>query len=828
MALPSKQAFYSKHIFPDDTSPPIDGFLLLNSSQIDSIIPINETTYLLMKNSLISEGYEIFEYSEFYICPGIIDSHVSFSSNYDEIWQDITNITRMAASGGITTVIDHPSIVKYNANNNEVLAIKERIEGLQEKLCVDCGILANLTNSNMKFLEEIMNMNEVLGLKYSFQPSFLKNSYEEKINFKEIFQYILGKMHVFKEIVLFLFCEKANFKDLFSSSPCRNDPLTKRIDLSHDISRMNEIFAGGFSQTIGQEDSPISSNASENEDEEEIIQVNLQKSRRMTKEMNEIDQITEEIKRKTLEKLQIDKNTEKIIENERKNEKFDKTDKIDKIPRKSQEKYEIQQITEKIPSKFLNNDKKSNFSIYTDLNSGELKKLSNQLDEKKTLEHLRNAELCGYQHEDLGLILENIEEDQYLIYTTDEELKKSEESASPLNEDFESKMPSNNNFSTMSIENNASSSELYENSKPFCLKLRLLTKNSNFAKDDTIKDQLESESAGLKIHDIIESPLKTNKKRFSLLDRRNISPIASPLLPFSMEIQTPKLDFYKNQQKNSETTGYEKEIMKKYEFFLANRPANLERMGIRLLFKEYSLLENSQKSSIHIILSNLSLSSSCSLLKDQKKLDISMKIFSDVGLPFLALHDKKIKNGYCQYKSSPPIRDKENSQYLKALLIRNSIDMASSAHIRVPFKYKIIDEGNFRRAFSGLSSIGVNLQIMWTFFYLSEKKSLKNQFDEKIKLVIKLLSVNPAKILRISEKKGSLNKGKDADFYIWKPFEIVRMRKENILLKDKSLFVFRNQKFYGKVYKTYLRGWKVWDEAEKEERTCRGVIIKRN
>ena len=214
-----------------------------------------------MKNSLISEGYEIFEYSEFYICPGIIDSHVSFSSNYDEIWQDITNITRMAASGGITTVIDHPSIVKYNANNNEVLAIKERIEGLQEKLCVDCGILANLTNSNMKFLEEIMNMNEVLGLKYSFQPSFLKNSYEEKINFKEIFQYILGKMHVFKEIVLFLFCEKANFKDLFSSSPCRNDPLTKRIDLSHDISRMNEIFAGGFSQTIGQEDSPISSNA---------------------------------------------------------------------------------------------------------------------------------------------------------------------------------------------------------------------------------------------------------------------------------------------------------------------------------------------------------------------------------------------------------------------------------------------------------------------------------------------------------------------------------------------------------------------------------------
>ncbi len=768
-----------------------------------------------MKNSLICEGYDIYEYSDYYISPGIIDSHVSFSSNYDELWQDITNITRMAASGGITTVIDHPSIVKYNENNDEVLAIKERIEGLQGKLCVDCGILANLNNSNMGFLEEIMKNHDILGVKYSFQPGLLMNSKEEKINFKEVFQYILGKMHVLKEFVMFLLCEKASFKDLYSSSPCRNDSLNQRIDLSHDISRINEIFAGGFSHTIGQEDSPISSNASDDEDENENREVKILKS----KEINEFIQIVEKMQKKTEEKMQNNQNTEKISDKitEKNYDKITEKN-YDKNNDKISDKFS-QKINDKIPRKY---DK------IPELTSGELKHLSNQLDEKKTLEHLRNAELSGYQHEDLGSILEHIDDEQDLIYTTDEELKKSEESTSP-SYDEDSMQNSLSNFSM--IKNNTCS-EI----PPFGLKLQILPKNTQEIKINKITTTSTINKITINGHCESESPLK---KRFSLFERRNISPLSSPLLPFSMEIVTPKLDLHRNSQQKASETGYEKEIMKKYEFFIANRPSILERMGIRLLFKEYSLLQISQKSSIHIILSNLSLSSSCSLLKDQKKLDISMQIFSDLGLPFIVIHDKKIKDGHCQYKTSPPIRDKENLGYLKALLIRNSIDMASSGHIRIPFKYKMIDEGNFRRAFSGLSSIGVNLQIMWTFFYLSEKKSIKsqfndktydkmnNKFNDKIKLIIKLLCVNPAKILRIYDKKGSLDEGKDADFFVWKPFEIITMRKENILLKDKSLFVFKGRKFYGKVYKTYLRGGKVWD-VENEERACKGMIIKRN
>jgi allantoinase len=91
--------------------------------------------------------------------------------------------------------------------------------------------------------------------------------------------------------------------------------------------------------------------------------------------------------------------------------------------------------------------------------------------------------------------------------------------------------------------------------------------------------------------------------------------------------------------------------------------------------------------------------------------------------------------------------------------------------------------------------------------------------------------VNPAKILKIDDRKGSLEKGKDADFIVWSPFENFRVKKENILMKDKSLYAFKNHKFYGKVHATFLRGSKIYDaevHAMEDIVGARGEIIRRS
>ena len=776
-----KKAFYSRNIYLSENFDAHEGFLLLLQDKVDSFLPTNETTYLAMQMSLKEESFEIFDYSNYFITPGIIDSNVSLSTSFDPGWQDVANITKMAASGGITTIIDHPELTRSDPKTDEITEIKKRIEGMQDKLFVDCGILANISAKSIDELPEIISDDRVLGLKYSTDPPMIPRLKEDTISFQEMFRTIVSKSLLLKDIVLFLKCESANLKDLFPTSPCRGEPLEKRVDLTHNISKINEVSAGGFSHSIGgSDDSPISSNKSDSD---------------------EMDEIQEERPAERTESFSL----------------------------------AVQKVV-----------KKSNFGNFTEINSSELKKLSMELDEKKTLEHLRNTELSGYQHEDLGCIQENFDDEQELNFTTDEELRHSEDSISLLEEEQDSYNKANNsgqnsgnshnNYSTMSMENNNPSS-VGEIKRPFCIPLKFMPKimrNSPLLKEMQGENKYGSENASVDSYDMKnESPNDFRKKRNSLFDRRILSPNSSPLLPYSLEIQTPKMgDIFKNSGvKLNDNSIYEKEIAKKYEFFIANRSVNFERVGIRTLFKEYSSLDNSQKHAINIVLSNVSLSSSCTLLKDQKKLDGNMKIFSEVGLAYLVLHDKKIKLGHCQFKCSPPIRDKDNMNYLKVHLLKNSIDMLGSAHLRVPFKYKIIDEGNFRRAFSGLSTIGRNLNVAWTTLYSIDKSNKYSSTNDKIRSLVKLLCGNPSRILNINDKKGSLEKGKDADFIVWSPFENIRVRKENILVKDKCLYVFKGHKFFGKVRATYLRGCKIFDaEVQGMEliSSNRGEILRRS
>jgi len=66
--------------------------------------------------------------------------------------------------------------------------------------------------------------------------------------------------------------------------------------------------------------------------------------------------------------------------------------------------------------------------------------------------------------------------------------------------------------------------------------------------------------------------------------------------------------------------------------------------------------------------------------------------------------------------------------------------------------------------------------------------------------------VNPAKLLNIYNTKGSLESGKDADFFVWDPMEIIKVNKKNIFLKHHNTFILKHHKFFGNITHTYVRG----------------------
>lgn len=72
--------------------------------------------------------------------------------------------------------------------------------------------------------------------------------------------------------------------------------------------------------------------------------------------------------------------------------------------------------------------------------------------------------------------------------------------------------------------------------------------------------------------------------------------------------------------------------------------------------------------------------------------------------------------------------------------------------------------------------------------------------------MVKLFSQNPAKLLNIYSKKGSIEVNKEADLMIWNPLDIIKVKRKNIFLKHHQVFLLKHHKFYGNVTHTFVRG----------------------
>ena len=68
-------------------------------------------------------------------------------------------------------------------------------------------------------------------------------------------------------------------------------------------------------------------------------------------------------------------------------------------------------------------------------------------------------------------------------------------------------------------------------------------------------------------------------------------------------------------------------------------------------------------------------------------------------------------------KCYPPIRDSKEQNIFAISLKRHYFDMISSAHFPVAPMYKNSVQGNFFKAFNGVSTLGFSLQVLWTLFF---------------------------------------------------------------------------------------------------------------
>ncbi len=162
-----------------------------------------------------------------------------------------------------------------------------------------------------------------------------------------------------------------------------------------------------------------------------------------------------------------------------------------------------------------------------------------------------------------------------------------------------------------------------------------------------------------------------------------------------------------------------------------------------------------------------------------------------VSINNLSLNENDIGDFRTFLKLSPPLRKEEDRLALVKGINRDLIDVIVSDHKPEDEEQKRL---TFSQAATGASGIETLLPLALELFHNDSLKLNK---------IIKVLTSNPAKILKIN--KGNLTVGNDADFCIVDIYKPWIVKKETLISKSKNTSI-ENKKLQGKVTNTFVKG----------------------
>ena len=204
-----------------------------------------------------------------------------------------------------------------------------------------------------------------------------------------------------------------------------------------------------------------------------------------------------------------------------------------------------------------------------------------------------------------------------------------------------------------------------------------------------------------------------------------------------------------------------------------------------IIERDLTLLENI-KCRYHI--SQISSEKSVEVIKQRKE---KIKFTCGVSINNLSLNENDIGDFRTFLKLSPPLRTEEDRVSLVNALKDEIIDVIVSDH-------KPEDEESKRLTFAQAATGASGIETL-----LSLSLELYHNGSVKLETIIKALTSNPAKILKIN--KGNLSIGADADFSIVDINKPWIVKKEKLISKSKNTSI-ENKKLQGKVTSTFVRG----------------------
>ncbi|OAX82523.1 allantoinase [Emergomyces africanus] len=285
-----------------------------------------------------------------------------------------------------------------------------------------------------------------------------------------------------------------------------------------------------------------------------------------------------------------------------------------------------------------------------------------------------------------------------------------------------------------------------------------------------------------------------------------------------------------------------------YPTFLTSRPPTFETAAISTILSLAPLAPNLP---LHIV--HLSAMEAVPLLKAARSQGIN--ITAETCFHYLSLAAEEVSDGDTRHKCCPPIRSQANQDALWEELSQHAsaegvIKTVVSDHSPCTPALKILpahipgsctasnndtddkntnndnktndeksdEEGNFLKAWGGISSVGLGLPILWT--ELERRRSVADSTSidtptstssstSALEDIVQWCCANTAKQVGLASEKGDLSVGYDGDVCVFDETGEWVVQPDTMLFRNKCS-PYQGRKLKGIVRETWLRGQKVY------------------
>lgn len=257
-----------------------------------------------------------------------------------------------------------------------------------------------------------------------------------------------------------------------------------------------------------------------------------------------------------------------------------------------------------------------------------------------------------------------------------------------------------------------------------------------------------------------------------------------------------------------------------FESWSVLRPPEMERRAVKQIIQALESLPESRgkKSNFRVHVVHIADVVALEEIEKAKKKGLAMTV--ETCPHYLMFSSETIQAGETEYKCAPPLRDVQNRDNLRRKVLEGAIDSVSSDHSPSPASLKMKDTGDFVNAWGGISGIQYTLPALWTSMMEYNSSAFSPATLHKV------LSTNTARLIGLSQKKGKIESGYDADFVIWEPETTVDTSLDACYQTQKlSPYIGKNMK--GRVRATFVDGGKVFDSEDGFSLAVCGKVLTR-